>query len=67
MLDLMTHLYATYTVISNANWLKNGRRFRKPYSPAVPIKVAWRQIEDAVAYADAGLTPYFRKQVTNNA
>ena len=57
-LDLLTHLYETYAVISNADWLANDKRFRKPYSPTVPIEVAWRQIDDAVAYADAGSMPY---------
>ena len=66
-LDLLTYLYATYDVISNADWLKNDKRFREPYSPSVPIEVAWRQIDDAVAYADAGSTPYSSKQVTDNA
>ena len=42
-LDLLTHLYVTYAVISNASCLENNKRFRKPYSPSIPIKVAWRQ------------------------
>ena len=66
-LDLLTHLYATYAVIYNAKWLKNDKRFREPYSPSVPIEFAWRQIDNAVAYADAGSTLYYSKQVTNNA
>ena len=41
-LDLLTHIYKTYTVISNADWPVNNKRFRKLYSPTVPIKVAWR-------------------------
>ena len=55
-----------YAVISNANWLENNKRFPEPYSPSVTIEVAWRQIDDAVAYADSGLTPYSNKQVTDN-
>ena len=66
-LDLLTHLYVTYDVISNADWLENNKRFRKPYLPSVPIEVAWRQIENAVLYANADLTPYSSKQVTDNA
>ena len=31
------------------------------------IEVAWRQIDDAVAYADAGSTTYSSKHVMNNA
>ena len=56
-LDLLTHLYETYAVISNADWLANDKRFRKIYLPTVPIEVDWQQIGDAVAYADAGSTP----------
>ena len=36
-LDLLTHLYATYAVISNADWIENDKRFREPYLPSVPI------------------------------
>ena len=67
MLDLLTHLYTAYAIISNVDWLENDKRFRKPYSPSVPIKVAWRKIDDDVAYSNAGSTPYSRKQVTDNA
>ena len=67
MLDLLTHLYATYAFISNADWLEKDKRFRDPYLPSVPIKVAWRQIDDAVAYANAGSMPYSSKQVMDNA
>ena len=66
-LDLIAHLYKTYAMISNANWLTNDKRFRKAYTPNVPIEVAWRQIDDTVAYADAGSTPYSNKKVVDNA
>ena len=66
-LDLLTHLFATYAVISNADLLENEKRFRKPYSPTILIEVAWRQIDAAVAYADARSTPYSSKQVTDNS
>ena len=66
-LNLLTQLYAMYAVISNADWLKNDKPFREPYLPSVLIEVAWQQIENAIAYADAGLTPYSSKQVTDNA
>ena len=67
MLDPLTQLYETYAVISNPYWLANGKSFRKAYTPTEPIKVVWRQIDDAVAYADAGSTPYLTKQVVDNA
>ena len=66
-LDLLTQLYETYAVISNADWLTNDKRFRKAYAPTVTIKVAWRQIDDAFAYSDDGSTTYSSKQVVDNA
>ena len=65
-LYLLTHLYETYSVISNADWLANDKRFCEAYSPTVPIEVTWRHIDNAVAYADAGSTPYSSKQVMDN-
>ena len=67
MLDLLTHLYETYSVISNVDWIANSKRFRKAYAPTNPIMVVWHLIDDAVAYSDAGSTPYFPKQVMDNA
>ena len=66
-LHLLTHLYETYAVISNSDWLANDKRFRKAYAPTVPIEITWRKIDDAVAYAEAGSTPYSNKQVVDNA
>ena len=66
MLDLLTHIYETYTVILNANWLANNKRFCEPYLPTVPIEASWRQIDDAVAYANAVSTTYSSKQVVDN-
>ena len=66
-LDLLTHIYKTYAVISNAGWRANNKRFSEPYSPTVPIKVSWRKFDNAVAYPDAGSTPYSIKQVVDNA
>ena len=65
-LDLLTHLYKMYAIFSNSDWLAKDKSFREPYLPTFLIKVAWRQIYDAIAYADAGPTPYSSKQVTDN-
>ena len=67
MLYFFTHLYKTYSVISNSNWIANNKHFREAYAPTKPIDVVWRQIDDAVAYADASSTPYLSKQVLANA
>ena len=66
-LDLLIHIYETYAVISNSDWLANDKRFREAYSPTVPIEVAWRQIDNAVAYANAVSAPYSSKQAMDNA
>ena len=67
LLDMLTHLYETYAVISKSDWLVNDKRFCKPYSPTVLIKVAWQQIDDAGVYANAASTPYSIKQVDTNS
>ena len=66
-MDLLTRIYETYAVKSDAYWLANDKRFREAYTPTNPIKVVWHQIDDVVAYVDAGSTPYLPKQVVYNA
>ena len=66
ILDLLTHLYETYTVITNADWIANDKRFRESYAPTNPIEVVCHQIDDAFTYSDAGYTPYSTNQVVNN-
>ena len=46
--------------------MRKTNRFRKAYSPTVPIEATWRHIDDAVAYSDAVSTPYSSKQVVDN-
>ena len=41
-LDMLTHLYETYAVISKADWFTNDKRFCETYAPTDPIKVVWR-------------------------
>ena len=36
-LDLLIHLYETYVVISNSDWLANDKRFREAYATASSI------------------------------
>ena len=61
MLDLLTHLYTTYAVITNVDWIANNKHFRKAYTPTDPIKVVWCQIDDAVVYVYSRVTPYSSK------
>ena len=39
MLDLLTHPYATYTIVTNADWLAHDKRFRKLYTPTPPLRM----------------------------
>ena len=36
---LFSHLYTTYAVINNNNWITNDKRFREAYAPTNPIEV----------------------------
>ena len=49
-LDLLTHLYETYAVISNTDWFESDKNFRKACATTDPI-VVWRQIDESVTYA----------------
>ena len=53
ILDILTDLYATYTVITNADWLAKDKRFFGAYSPPDPSEVVWRNIDDTVVYVYA--------------
>ena len=65
-LDMITHLYTTYDVIINTDWLANNKLFRESHAPIDLIELVWRHIDNTVAYADAGSTRYSRKQVIGN-
>ena len=52
-LNLLTHLYATYVVITNSYGITNEKRFCEAYAPTDPIEVFWRKVDDAVANVDA--------------
>ena len=66
-MDLLTHLYTAYAMITNTDWLTNSKRFRKAYAPTNPIKFVWRKIDNPVAYAKAVFALYSTKQVIDNA
>ena len=64
--DMLIHLYKTYMVITNTNWIENDKRSREAYDPIESIKLVWLQIDNTVAYANAGSTSYYNKQVVDN-
>ena len=66
-LGMLTHLYTTYTVISNADWPMNYKRLHEAYYPTDPIKVMWWHINNAVSYDSNGSTPYPTMKIVNNS
>ena len=62
-LELLNHLYATYDAISPADLITNDVCFKATYDPEQPIETLFQQIDDAVAYADAGNAPYTKAQI----
>ena len=67
VLELLTHLYSTYAKISPGDLEANEKRMKAAYDPNLPIEFLFKQIEDAVAYADHGQAPISQVQVTNRA
>jgi len=67
VLQLLTHLYSTYAKISPGDLEANDKRMKAAYDPNLPIEFLFKQIEDAVAYADHGQAPISKVQVTNRA
>ena len=65
--QILDHLYAQYARISSSDLQDNDVAFKKPYDPNMPIETLFDQIENGIDYAAAGLSPYSREQVTNNA
>jgi hypothetical protein len=64
---ILDHLYAEYARISPSDILANDATFKTAYDPNMPIETLFDQIESAIDYAAAGLTPYTPEQVINNA
>jgi hypothetical protein len=66
-LQLLAHLYANYAKITPADLDANDRQMKKACDVNQPIEVLYKQIDDAVEFADAGATPYTAGQVINIA
>jgi hypothetical protein len=66
-LHLLAHLYSNYARITPADLDANGRSMKQPCDANQPIEVLFKQIEDAIEFADAGQTPYSPEQVLNVA
>jgi hypothetical protein len=64
---MITHLYNHYGAITAHDLETNNQQFRTAYDPAQPIELLYKQIEDAMLYADAGHQAYTAIQIVNNA
>ena len=64
-LQILAHLYTNYTKITPADLDNNDQAMKQPCNVNQPIEVLYKQIKDAIEFADMGQTPYSRKQVLN--
>jgi hypothetical protein len=65
--QLLDHLYSRYGAITAHDLEENDRHFRQNYDPTQPIEQLFKQVEDAMLYADAGQQAYTAVQIVNNA
>jgi hypothetical protein len=68
-MQILTHLYTTYSVITPIDIEDNNAKMRVPFDPdpTQPIELLFDQIETAVEFADAGNRPYNPDQVVSRA
>jgi hypothetical protein len=66
-MQILTHLYTTYGVITPIDIEDNDAKMRAPFNPTQPIEVLFDQIETAVKFADAGNRSYNPDQVVSRA
>ena len=64
---LLTHLYDLFGNITAADLAKNDENMVTPYDSSTPITKLFSQIEEAVAYAEAGQTPFTQQQILQKA
>jgi hypothetical protein len=64
---MLQHLYRSYGRINPAALLANDSTMKTAYDPNQPIEAFIDQIEDCVAFADAGLAPYTVPQIISTA
>ena len=53
-LQLLTHLWATYGQITQAELDENEARMKAPWSPPTPVENLFTQLDKGVAFATAG-------------
>ena len=67
VLQLLTHLYTTYTQISSGDLAFNEERMTRDYEPNIPIEHLFLQTKEAVAYAGHGGDSIPAVTITNRA
>ena len=66
-LQMLTHLYAAYTKITEGDLEENDKRMRADYDVNQPMEFIIEQIDDAVDMAAASDNPYSTEQVVTTA
>jgi len=64
---IITHLYDSYGKITPHDLEDNAETLMTAYDPSLPITTLFKQIEDCVAYAEAGNAPFTAAQIIRKA
>jgi hypothetical protein len=66
-MQILTHLYTTFGVITPIDIENNDAKMRAPFDPTQPIELLFDQIGTAIKFAGAGNRPYNPDQVVSRA
>ena len=66
-LELLTHLYSTYGRITDADLRRNQEIMSEDLDVNLPIESFFKRVEECVAFAAAGETPFTAAQVVSSA
>jgi hypothetical protein len=66
-LEILMHLKQTYGFINPTQLAENYNKMTAPINFQDPIETLFKQIEDGVRYANAGMQPYMEAQCVNIA
>ena len=66
-MQMITHLYTNYGIITAVDIMENEKRMDAPYDPSIAIESYCDQIEDAIEFAEAGKSPLTTSQITTKA
>jgi hypothetical protein len=66
-LEILMHLKQTYVFINPTQLTENYNKMTAPINFQDPIETFFKQIEDGVRYANAGMQPYMEPQYVNSA